>query len=66
MNHWHVDMTNAHHFIVQLNGKNEGSACVEANSEEGWVRREWMVGGTTKRRRKFYGRVFIVRVKEFI
>lgn len=58
-------MTNDHHFIVQRNGKTEGQNCVEASSEEGWVRREWRVG-RLKKRKKFYAMVFIVRVKGFI
>lgn len=65
MKYWNAEMPNASHFAVELNGKIEGQSCVEADSEEGWVRREWLVGKCQKNR-KFYGRVFIVRVRGFI
>ena len=55
-------MTNASWYYVELDGKREGSSCVEANVDEGWVRREWTVGRIT-RSRKFYGKVFIVRYR---
>jgi hypothetical protein len=62
MDYWHADMTNSRHFFVEFNGKREGPTCVEANSEDGWIIREWEVGDMP-RRRKFYGNVFIVRFK---
>lgn len=64
--YWNREQTDADYFMVELNGKKEGPTCVEAQMGEdgaqGWVRRVWY-DVFTKKDRKFYGNVFIVRIK---
>lgn len=71
--HWDAMQFDAGCYQVEFSGKWEGISCVEAQeeteSENGWIIREWFIsdgawgGGTKKMRKKFFGKVSIVRVK---
>lgn len=71
MKHWKKSDPNSSLYKIEYNGKWEEKSCVEAKAstkeQDGWILREWDLnvgnGRIINRKRKFYGKVFIVRIK---